>query len=223
MSEIVSDEGLRQSIEVVRNLIEPLKEGAPSDRLYKVMVYVQSIEKSWDALLTAVSDLEKEKAADPDKDSQAISVHAERFRASVKNSLRFSRINLDAALMEALDAVVKRPRSASKSDEQKKSLALKRVFDGSPEPDRAMLQHYRASSDPLDKWLVAGTWGHEYLMKRGIDLENFDRELCGMLSCEETAAGRIVLSYSSLIRALEAVEETALRSAKDLDGSSSQK
>lgn len=215
----MSEDELRLSIGAVRSLIEPLKEGAPSDRLYRVMVYVESIGKSWDAVLTAASDLEKEKAADPVKYSQAVQAKAKSFRASVNNSLRFSRLNLDAALMEALDKVVKRPRNANKSDELKKSLALKRVFDGSDEPGKAMLQHYRASSDPLDKWLVAGPWGHEYLMKRGIDLEAFDREICGMLSCEETAAGRIVLNYSRLCKALEAVEEPALRSAKALEGS----
>lgn len=215
----MSDDELLRSIEAVRSQIEPLKEGAPFDRLYKVTVYVESIGKSWDALLAAVSALEKEKAADPDRHRQKVSAPAESFRASVKNSLRFARLNLDAAQMEALDSLVKRPRSASKSDEQKKSLALKRVFDGSPEPGSAMLQHYRASSDPLDKWLVAGPWGHEYLKKRSIDLEAFDRELCGMLSCEETASGRIVLSYSRLCKALKAVEETALRSVKALEGS----
>lgn len=217
----MSDEDLRRSIEAVRSQIEPLKDKAPSEKLYKVAVYVESTGKSWGALLAAVSDIEKEKAADPCKHSQKVMALAESFRASAKNSLRFARINLDAALMEALDSVVKRPRSASKSDEQKKSLALKRVFDGSPEPDKAMLQHYRASSDPLDKWLVAGPWGHEYLMKRSLDLEAFDRELCGMLSCGETAAGSLISSYSGLSKALEAVKETAMRTAEALECPSS--
>jgi hypothetical protein len=219
----MSDEDLRRSIEALRSQIEPLKAGAPSDRLYKLAVYVETIGKSWDALKTAAFNLEKEKVLDPDKNRQNLLAQVERFKAVVKNSLRFARINLDAALMEALDSAVKRPRSASKSDEQKKSLALKRVFDGSTEPGKAMLQHYRASSDPLDKWLVVGPWGHEYLMKRSIGLEDFDREICGMLKCEEIAAGRIILSYSHLCRALEAVEETALRSADALLGPSSPK
>jgi len=219
----MSDEDLRRSIEAVRSQIEPLNDAAPSDSLYKVAVYLDSIGKSWDALLAALSDLEKEKMADAGKHGQKVFALAESFRTSVKNSMRFARINLDAAMMEALDRAVKRPRSASKSGEQKKSMALRKVFDGSPEPDKAMLQHFRASSDPLDKWLVAGPWGHEYLKKRAIDLEVFDRELCGMLSCGETAAGRIVLSYSGLCKALRAVEETSLRSADALAGSSSSK
>ena len=221
--DLMSDEDLRRSIEAVRRKIELLKDGAFSDRLYKVAVYVESIGKSWDTLLVAVSDLEAEKVADPDRRSQNVFALTEGFKASVKNSMRFARINLDAAMMEALDSAAKRPRTASKSDEQKKSMALKRVFDGSPEPDKAMLQHFRASSDPLDKWLVSGPWGHEYLKKRAIDMELFDLELCGMLLCEETAAGRIVLSYSGLCKVLTAVEETALRSADALECPSSPK
>ncbi|OPY53613.1 MAG: hypothetical protein A4E48_00747 [Methanosaeta sp. PtaU1.Bin060] len=208
----MSDEDLRRSIEAVRNQIGQLKDGWPSERLYKIAVYVESIGKSWDALHAASSSLAKEGAADPGGPA----LQAESFRASAKNSLRFARINLDAALMEALDSVVKRPRSANKSDEQKKTLALKRVFDGSPEPDKSMLQQYCVSSDPLDKWLIAGPWGHDYLRKRAIDIGAYDIKLCKMLSCEETAAGRIILSYSDLSKALDALEECALRSSEAL-------
>jgi len=58
---------------------------------------------------------------------------------------------------------------------------------------------------------VAGPWGHEYLRKRGIDLEQYDRELCTILGCEETAAGKIVLGYADLRRAIERVEATSVR------------
>lgn len=211
---------LKGAIQTLQDSLQPLRQGEFSERIGKISVYAASIGKSWDALLAALSGLEEEKAADPGRHRQAVGALAESFRASAKNSLRFARINLDAALREALDRLVKRPRSANRSDEQKKSLALKRVFDGSPDPGKAMRQHYRASSDPLDKWLVAGPWGHEYLKKRSIDLEDYDLELCGLLSCGETAAGRIILGYSNLSRALKAVEEAALRSAKVFEGSS---
>ena len=77
-------------------------------------------------------------------------------------------------------------RLASKSDEQKRALALERSFDRLEHPEKALLEHYVASSDPLNKYLVAGPWGHQYLKGRGIDMvafEAFDKELYELLGC----------------------------------------
>ena len=125
---------------------------------------------------------------------------------SLSNFIRFAHLNLDAVLAAALEVLVWRPRQASKTDEQKKAMALQKTFDRLDSPAKAMLEHYRSSSDPLNKYLVAGPWGHEYLRKRRIDLEDYDRELCEMLECGETAAGRIVRSYASLNRSIDELQ-----------------
>ncbi|MDD1761745.1 MAG: hypothetical protein LUQ59_05885 [Methanothrix sp.] len=130
---------------------------------------------------------------------------------TLTNFIRFARLNLDAALTRALEKLVYRPRLASKTDEHKKSVALQKTFDRLDDPARAMLEHYKSSSDPLNKYLVAGPWGHEYLRKRGIDIEEYDRELTTILGCEETAAGKIVLGYAELRRAIDRVEATAVQ------------
>jgi hypothetical protein len=122
---------------------------------------------------------------------------------SLSNFIRFAHLNLDAVLEQALGVLVWRPRLASKTDEHKKAVALQKTFDRLDNPAKAMLEHFQSSSDPLNKYLVAGPWGHEYLRKRGINLEAFDQELCEMLGCEETAAGRIVRSYAGLNRSLD--------------------
>lgn len=121
------------------------------------------------------------------------------------NFIRFAKLNLDAVLAAALDSLVFRPRLASKADEHKKANALQKTFDRLDQPAKAMLEHYQSSSDPLNKYLVAGNWGHEYLKKRGVDLEEYDRELVGMLGSQDTAAGRIVLGYAGLCRAIDEV------------------
>ena len=108
--------------------------------------------------------------------------------------------------MQALESLVFRPRLASKSDEQKRALALERSFDGLEHPEKALLEHYVSSSDPLNKYIVAGPWGHQYLKKRGIEaeaLEAFDMQLCELLGCADMAAGRIVLAYAGLYHALD--------------------
>jgi hypothetical protein len=125
---------------------------------------------------------------------------------SLGNFVRFARLNLDGVLVAALEAVVWRPRLASKADEQKKAVALQKTFDRLENPAQAMLEHYQSSSDPLNKYLVAGPWGHEYLRKRKVDLEGFDRELGEMLGCEDTVAGRIVRSYASLKRSIDELQ-----------------
>ena len=122
------------------------------------------------------------------------------------NFIRFARLNLDAALVQALESLVFRPRLASKSDEQKRAAALQKSFDRMEHPEKALLEHYVSSSDPLNRYIVAGPWGHEYLRKRGIeaqDLQAFDVELCELLGGKDTAAGRIVLAYAELSRLLD--------------------
>ena len=85
---------------------------------------------------------------------------------SLSNFIRFAHLNLDAVLVQALEVLVWRPRLASKTDEQKKAVALQKTFDRLENPAKAMLEHFQSSSDPLNKYLVAGPWGHEYLRKR---------------------------------------------------------
>jgi hypothetical protein len=83
-----------------------------------------------------------------------------------------------------------------------------------------MLDHYRSSSDPLNKYLVAGPWGHDYLKVRGVDLEEYDRELCSLLGCEESPAGRMMMGYARLRRAVGAVEASWMESIPSLGGAS---
>ncbi len=125
---------------------------------------------------------------------------------TLANFIRFAHLNLDAVLVAALEAVVWRPRLASKTDEHRKAVALQKTFDRLENPAKAMLEHFLSSSDPLNKYLVAGPWGHEYLRKRKVDLEDFDRELCELLGCGESAAGRIVRSYASLNRSIDELQ-----------------
>lgn len=129
---------------------------------------------------------------------------------TLANFIHFAKLNLDAVLAAALESLVFRPRLASRADEQKKANALKKTFDRLDQPAKAMLEHFVSSSDPLNKYLVAGPWGHEYLRKRRIDLEDFDRELCELLGARETAAGKVVLGYTELCRAIDEVEARAL-------------
>jgi len=128
---------------------------------------------------------------------------------TLANFIRFAHLNLDAVLVQALEVMVWRPRLASKTDEHKKAMALQKTFDRLDSPARAMLEHFVSSSDPLNKYLVAGPWGHEYLRKRKVDLEDYDRKLCELLGCGETAAGRIVQGYAGLKRAIDMLAEHA--------------
>ena len=108
--------------------------------------------------------------------------------------------------LQALEILVWRPKNPTKTDEHKKAMALHKTFDRLDSPARVMLEHYLTSSDPLNKYLIAGPWGHEYLRKRGIDLEDFDRELCEILGCQNTEAGRIVISHASLNRSINELQ-----------------
>jgi hypothetical protein len=200
---------LQRSVQDVQSLLSPLKEGEFSEKLYKVTVYVESIEKSWNSYRSSLESLSKE--GDPEKRRKAVESKAKGFEASLKSSLRFARMNLDAAMIQALDAVVRKPKVASKADEKRKADALQRAFDHFPDPTEAMLEHFNSTSDPLDKYLVAGPWGFEYLRKRGADPEAYYRELCEVLACHDSAAGKVVLSYKKLNQGIDDVEEQALR------------
>ena len=165
----------------VKASLLPLREGEFSAKIDKILVYTQSAVRSADA-----------KARD--------------------NFIRFANLNLDAVLVQALDILVFRPRLASKSDEQKKAAALQKTFDRLEHPEKALLEHYVASSDPLNKYLAAGPWGHEYLKRRGIDAEAmqaFNMQVCELLGCKDTAAGRIVLAYAGLSHLLDLLKGEA--------------
>ena len=202
-------------IEALQNIILPLSKGEFSPGLGKVSVYMQSLARSLDSSRTALVALEQKSAIDPEIDPQEYRKAREAiklsFQKSLHNSLSFARLNLNTVFVQALQVVVCRPRNPTKTDEQKKSAALQKTFDRLTSPQEAMLEHYRTSSDPLNKFLVAGPWGHQYLQKRKIDLEEYDRKLCEMLACQDTLAGRIVLSYTSLCRAIEDVEARAMQ------------
>ena len=188
----------------------PLRQDEFAECAGKISVYVQSVAKSRDSSLTALQALEQKMAKDSEGYGKARETIKLSFQKSLQTSLRFARLNLDQLLVQALQALVCRPRNPTKTDEQKKAAALQKTFDRLTSPQEAMLEHYLSSSDPLNKYLVAGPWGHQYLQRRKIDLEEYDERLCEMLACQETLAGRIVLSYTGICRAIDAVEEQAL-------------
>ena len=173
------EECAEAALKELSRILMPLKDGDFSARMGKVLVYAQSAAKSGD-----------DKARN--------------------NFIRFARLNLDAVLVQALESLVFRPRLASKSDEQKRAIALERSFDRLEHPEKALLEHYVSSSDPLNKYIVAGPWGHEYLRKRGIeaqDLQAFHMQLCELLGCKDTSAGKIVLAYAGLSCLLNQLKE----------------
>ena len=174
-----AEERAEGALKDLSRILMPLKEGDFSARMDKILVYAQSAARSRDA------------------------------RAR-NNFIRFAHLNLDAALVQALESLVFRPRLASRSDEEKRALALERSFEGLEHPEKALLEHYVSSSDPLNKYLVAGPWGHQYLKKRGIeaqDLQAFDVELCELLGCKDTSAGKIVLAYAGLSHLLDELKD----------------
>lgn len=206
----MSDLDLQRSVEALLSRLGPLQQGEFSDKIYKVSVYAQSVAKSWQIFRTALSTIESKAVEDPEQQRQDVQARAKSLDLSTKNSLRFMRINLDAVMVQALELVVWRPKNPTKTDEAKKAAALKKTFDRLEDPAKAMLEHYRGSSDPLNKYLVAGPWGHDYLRKRSVNLEDYDRELCEMLGCQETPAGKIVLGYAALGRAVDDLERLIL-------------
>lgn len=211
----MSDLDLQRSVEALLSRLGPLQQGEFSDKIYKVSVYAQSVAKSWQIFRTALSTIESKAVEDPEQQRQDVQARAKSLDLSTKNSLRFMRINLDAVMVQALELVVWRPKNPTKTDEAKKAAALKKTFDRLEDPAKAMLEHYRGSSDPLNKYLVAGPWGHDYLRKRSVNLEEYDRELCEMLGCQETPAGKIVLGYAALGRAVDDLERLILTSLQE--------
>jgi len=202
---------LENAIEAVQSMVVPLRREEFAEGVGKISVYVQSVAKSRDSSRTALQALEQKMATDSEEYSKARETIKLGFQKSLQTSLRFARLNLDQLLVQALQALICRPRNPTKTDEQKKAAALQKTFDRLDSPAESMLEHYLSSSDPLNKYLVAGPWGHQYLQRRKIDLEEYDRRLCEMLACQETLAGRIVLSYTGICRAIDAVEEQAMQ------------
>lgn len=183
--------------------------------LGKVLVYVQSVSSILDSTRAALKALENnKKAANPDEEQDEYGKRRaaieQAYKRGQKNFIDFARRNLDSARLQALESLVRRPRLASKADLDKKALALQKSFDRMDDPAGAMLEHYTGTSDPMNKYLLAGPWGHEYLQKRKIDSEEYDQSLCGLLDCQDTLAGRVVTSYPSICRSIDELEAKAL-------------
>jgi hypothetical protein len=205
------NEELESAFETAQCITQPLRQGEFNELIGKVLVYIQSVKNAWIELDSALRILEQTRTEDTEENRKAKDAKIKAFEKSLKNSIHFARINLDAALLQALETLVFRPRSPTKTDEYKKAMALQKTFDRLDSPAEAMLEHFRTSSDPLNKYLVAGQWGHEYLRKRKIDLEEYDRNICEILAAQETAAGKIVLAYAHIERSLKAIEKEGLR------------
>lgn len=204
----MSDPGdLEESIGNVLNILLPLKADEFSEKLNKVSVYIGTIGKSFNSCNSALESIRRQSGNDQDKYRKEAASKAALLKASLASSTKFARMNLDMAMVQALDKLVRRPKSANKLDEQKKIRSLHGWFDQIPDPVPVMLEHFNASSNPLDKYLVAGQWGHEYLQKRHINPEAFDSQICKLISCSDSAATGIVMNYGKLIKAIDAVEE----------------
>jgi hypothetical protein len=197
---------LQELIEAVLSILLPLKEGEFSEKLNKVYMYIATIGKSFSTYDSTLESIRQQSGDDQDKYSKEIANRTAALKASIGSSIRFARMNLDQAMVQALDKLVRRPKSANRVDESKRKQSLGEWFDRLTDPAPAMLDHFKASSNPLDKWLVAGQWGHEYLRKRHVDLEAYDRKLCELIPCSDHAATRVILNYGKLSRAIDAVE-----------------
>ena len=213
------DDELESAFEAMQSIAQPLRQGEFNELIGKVLVYIQSMKNSWIELDSALLVLEQTRTEDSEENRKAKDAKIKAFEKSLKNSIRFARINLDAVLVQALETLICRPRNPTKTDEHKKAMALQKTFDRLESPAEAMMEHFLGSSDPLNKYLVAGQWGHEYLRKRKIDLEEYDRNLCEILAAQETAAGKIVLAYAHLERSLKAIEKEGLRRSEALQKS----
>ena len=202
-------------------LIQPLQQGQFSMDLGKILVYVQSVSRSLDSSRAALKALEEKRAANPDAEQDEYGKRRaaieQAYERSQKNAIAFARRNLDSVRRQALEALVRPPRLASKCDLERRALALQKSFDRMDGPAPAMLEHYTSTSDPLNKYLVAGLWGHDYLQKRKIDSEEYDHTLCGLLGCQDTLAGRVVTSYPAICRAIDELEAAALGALDALD------
>lgn len=204
----MSDPGdLQESIDNFMNILAPLKAGEFSEKLNKVSVYINTIEKSFNSYNSGLESIRQQSNGDKDKYRKEVAPRTAALKASLSSSLKFARMNLDMAMAQALDKLIRRPKSANKMDEQKKIRSLQNWFDQLTDPTTSMLEHFKASSTPLDKYLVAGQWGHDYLRKRQINPESFDGKLCELISCSDSAAVGIVLNYGKMVRALDLMEE----------------
>ena len=215
----MSDPGdLQESIDNVFSILLPLKAGEFSEKLNKVSMYLSTIGKSFNSFNSVLESIRQQSGGDQDKYRKEVASRTALLKASLASSIKFARMNLDMAMVQALDKLILRPRSANKVDEQKKIRSLHGWFDQLPDPVTAMLEHFKASSSPLDKYLVAGQWGHEYLRKRHINPEAFDNQLCKLISCSDLGAVGIVMNYGKLIKAIDAVEERAVEMIRAMEG-----
>jgi hypothetical protein len=214
----MSDQGdFEESIENVLNILLPLKTDEFSEKLNKVSVYISAIGKSFNSYNSALESIRLQ-SGDQDKYRKDATSRTALLKASLASSTKFARMNLDIAMVQALDRLIRRPKSANKIDEQKKIRSLQDWFDQLPDPANAMLEHFEASSSPLDKYLVAGHWGHEYLRKRHINPEAFDSQLCKLISCSDSASVGMVMNYGKLIKAIDAVEKMGVEMIGAMEG-----
>ena len=215
----MSDPGdLEESIENVLNILLPLKADEFSEKLNKVSVYISTIGKSFNSYNSTLESIRQQPGGEQDKYVKEVASKTALLKASLLSSIKFARMNLDLAMAQALDKLIRRPKSANKIDEQKKIRSLQDWFDQLPDPAAAMLEHFKASSSPLDKWLVAEQWGHEYLRKRQINPEAFDGKLCELISCSDSATVGMVMNYGKLIKAIDAVEERVMKMIRAMEG-----
>lgn len=208
---------LQKSMEALQGLIGPMMGGELDDKLCKVSVYAGSVSRSVGTCRSILGTVTQQKDLDPVKHRKTVEGQIRALRSSTANSVRFARMNLDQAMIQALEKLVPRPRSATRVEEHKRMEPLQRWFDGLDDPTKAMLDHYRATSHPLDKYLLAGPWGFERLKNRKADLSAYYHDLCQMLRCSDPQATAVVLGYFDLARALDALEEAAKNAADALE------
>ena len=209
-------DNIEKSLELVQSILEPLKEGEYAIYLNKVSSYISAIGKSVSTNKLALESIRLQAKGNQDQYKAAVKAKTSSLKASFESYIKFARLNIDLAMANALDNLVRRPKSASKIDENKRIESLQKWFDQLPNPADAMLEHFIASSTPLDKWLVAGQWGHQYLKKRRVDLETYDRRLCEIIKCSDSTTVRIVQSYGKLNRAIDALEKCFLKTLEEI-------
>jgi len=210
-------EDLQRSLEALQGLIGPMKGGGFDDKLGKVSVYAGSVARSFGTCSSILGSAGPRKDPDPKKHRKVVEGQIRALRSSTANSVKFARMNLDQAMTQALEKLAPRPRSATRVEEHKRMESLQRWFDDLDDPTKAMLDHYRSTSHPLDKYLLAGPWGFEHLVKSNADLSAYYRDLCTMLKCSDPQATAVVLGYRDLARALDALEEAAKNAADALE------
>ncbi|MFB3765999.1 MAG: hypothetical protein ACE14P_12240 [Methanotrichaceae archaeon] len=203
-----NDFDIQESIKEIQSIIGPIKKGDFSERFGKVAIYFGSIAKSWNTYYSSLESVRQQAGGDQ---NQARDAKVKSLKSSTMNSIRFARMNLDQVMAQALDKLIPRPRLMTKADEVKRAGSLKIWFDKLQDPTSAMLEHYKGSSIPLDKYLIAGRWGHEYLRARRINTETYDHELCEILQCSDSAVRDVILNYGRLSRMIDALEEGANR------------